>query len=1233
LAAGVLAVASLFWYQRLQSWDTHQATQAGNSAFLTGNWWSEPVVYNHDAALPEISGRLYGVAIENRDGKERIWVVGTKGFLAYSADGGQCWTPFAYQADQGLFREITPNPCANPQSVELRFPDLIPTVHAAEPQSSAPRQQSPAQQSYPNSPVEQRSYPNMNAASQQARAPFSIQPSSLDFGQVSLAQGKEEQTYTRNVTVYNNVGREFQVFAKGLSGDPQNEFSFNLGICEKVVDVKSGCTITVRFTPRSAGNKQVELPLYNSYSSSTATLRIQAAVLPAAAAQTSAQNAPAEKEPVPNQKKIANSETTNKVVPPVEPARKTPDVQTPPAATGTTSLKAPIDPPDLLAIGFEPSNRIVSTGGETWSLDSAGAWVFTPQTSGTTVRLGGRIWTLTGPAGKWATETRVRDFDRLSNTSLVNGTRLELQKKERGTDISKQTATEPAKQENWPDSQLPSVAFDSRGQAWVAGWSNDKHGDHAILARSGEGADWLPLTRGALAPDRREAAQDSRAWMWMPRWYLAMVLLSLALAALALVPPAQVEPEDTTERESVEGRLSSDRPLDPGDRDVLGLTEIALGLSAFLRNEKTLPPLTVAINGEWGTGKSSLMNLLRCDLKSYGMCPVWFNAWHHQKEEHLLAALLQTVKLEAVPPAWNLLGVPFRARLMAYHLKRRWPLLLIVAAVITFLVVLDYHLRIDHGSDLFLWLTSHIIPSVDTKASPPASILPVQGGLIAVITTIAALWKGMTAFGANPASLLASVAQGNKMKDLEAQTSFRQRFAVEFRDFTNALGPRRPLVIFIDDLDRCLPANVRDVLEAVNFLVSSGDCFVVLGMDRVQVQRAVGLSFKEVAEEAGPMQIRGAQALASATQSKQGPSDAAELAREKRAEFAQKYLEKLVNLEVRVPLAEDDASQQGLFEKEPPAKPVSDAEKAMRTGLRVLRWAVPLVLGVLLLWGAGHFSVSAVPAFEAWMKENPEPAAPPPASQNPQQVSQSPGGTVVAVAPSQQKQVQTPAVEPDQSAGEIISPFAGEAPAFRTIKTIWPARWMLSLPLYLTAIFLLLVANVVLTTRPGVVTHDSQQFTDAMEKVWYPLVLAKQNTPRSAKRFVNRVRYLAMRQRFYRDDASLWERTLFPQRLASPPRGKEYAKVPEPLLVAMAAMEQMEPSWVYDPVTFQGIVDGTNLPNNLLTTTREKHCTVFEQTRSQWNLLTKYREAFLAIWPRVSPEEAQEEARGASMGS
>ena len=73
------------------------------------------------------------------------------------------------------------------------------------------------------------------------------------------------------------------------------------------------------------------------------------------------------------------------------------------------------------------------------------------------------------------------------------------------------------------------------------------------------------------------------------------------------------------------------------------------GLSRFLRNENTEPPLTIAVTGEWGTGKSSLMTLLRDDLLRRGLRPVWFNAWHHQQEEHLLASLLATVRTEAIP--------------------------------------------------------------------------------------------------------------------------------------------------------------------------------------------------------------------------------------------------------------------------------------------------------------------------------------------------------------------------------------------------------------------------------------------------------------------------------------------------------------------------------------------------------------------------------------------------------
>jgi hypothetical protein len=583
--------------------------------------------------------------------------------------------------------------------------------------------------------------------------------------------------------------------------------------------------------------------------------------------------------------------------------------------------------------------------------------------------------------------------------------------------------------------------------------------------------------------------------------------------------------------------------------------------------------------------------------------------------------------LEAVPPFWDLLGVPFRVRLIAQRLRRRWPALIGAAAAATFLVMLDYHFRIHDHKDLFQWVVNQIVPSLEVKSNATTT-LPVQGGFIALVTVIAALWKGLTAFGANPASLLASVAQGNKMKDLEAQTSFRQKFAEEFRDFTNALGESRPLVIFIDDLDRCLPANVRDVLESVNFLVSSGDCFIVLGMDRVQVQRAVGLSFKEVAEEAGsnhpqarpvPVVTLTPQAIAEA---------AAETAREKRAEFAQKYLEKLVNLEVRVPLAEDDEVKQGLFAKDPPPKPVTFKEKSLRVGLKSLRWGIPAALVVLLLWGSYHYSLSAAFAVERWIAENPEPSAAAPPAPNPP-----PASGETAKGPAGTPAVQAPATKTDvhEEATELVAPVGGAALEFKE-KAVWPARWMLSLPLYVGAVFLLLVANVVLTTRPGLVTHDSQQFTDALGKVWYPLVLEKQNTPRAAKRFVNRVRYLAMRQRYYGDQASLWERILFPQRLASPERtAQKSPRIPEPIMIALAAMEQYDPAFVIDQDMFKHIVDGKDVPKGLLAAARAKHIEEFSTSKtSQWNSLPGYREAFLRIWPRLSPEEQAEEQRMAA---
>jgi hypothetical protein len=72
-----------------------------------------------------------------------------------------------------------------------------------------------------------------------------------------------------------------------------------------------------------------------------------------------------------------------------------------------------------------------------------------------------------------------------------------------------------------------------------------------------------------------------------------------------------------------------------------------------------------------------------------------------------------------------------------------------------------------------------------------------------------------------------------KLADFSAQLGFRHKFAKEFDAAGRALRSRSNpgLVIFIDDLDRCTPSNLMEVLESINFLATAGPCFIILGMD------------------------------------------------------------------------------------------------------------------------------------------------------------------------------------------------------------------------------------------------------------------------------------------------------------------------------------------------------------------------------------------------------------------
>ena len=59
------------------------------------------------------------------------------------------------------------------------------------------------------------------------------------------------------------------------------------------------------------------------------------------------------------------------------------------------------------------------------------------------------------------------------------------------------------------------------------------------------------------------------------------------------------------------------------------------------------------------------------------------------------------------------------------------------------------------------------------------------------------------------------------------------------------VGKEGRLIIYIDDLDRCSPRKVVDVLETINVFLDTDRCIFLLGMDYPKVVLAINVKFKE----------------------------------------------------------------------------------------------------------------------------------------------------------------------------------------------------------------------------------------------------------------------------------------------------------------------------------------------------------------------------------------------------
>lgn len=658
--------------------------------------------------------------------------------------------------------------------------------------------------------------------------------------------------------------------------------------------------------------------------------------------------------------------------------------------------------------------------------------------------------------------------------------------------------------------------------------------DNTLLRSRNGGKTWEPV-------------QNQRS---LPRWYF------LSWGVVALVGWVGLGRSRTSQKpealETVADLLITDSPIEHPRHDVLGLGALAQGLSNFIRNERTQPPLTVAVTGEWGTGKSSVLNLLRTDLCARGFRPIWFNAWHNQQEDNLLAALYSSIISQCVPKLPALDALEFRLRLLLRRGGRIVFLLGVLLLVLTWAVA--FFLRNPEQIDFVTrWVSDVGEQMLGSKASGSSSESPpvddmtwptLLGSLASLGMLARTLLKSLKSFGVDPARLLASVEGSVRLEDYRERVGFQARFAEDFQDVTEALGPRR-MVLLIDDLDRCAPENVVKMLEAINFLVSSGKCIVVMAISRRVIEEYVGMQLGEAADNLSPLAVPTLVGQSAPTE------EQARYAR--RIAYARQYLEKLINVELPVPpLTEERAAR--LAEEQAQESHLSDD-----TRRRTLQRVKVLLFGSLAL---------GLAATLGWGMRVPVPRLREPAQMTalaPRKES-TPGAAKVAEGPAPAEQTSLAprdwSLETEEASD--LSPWTALLWA-GLVLSLWLARGHALFP-------------------RDVVVRDSQPFIDSLD-IWRPVIMLNHRTPRSIKRFLNRVRFYAMCQRAVAASAAHgegsgaspaggwipafvgWLRALPAPRPELPAgvEGKEH------LLVALAALHDVAPEAFGDPGFYRAL--------------------------------------------------------------
>jgi hypothetical protein len=272
--------------------------------------------------------------------------------------------------------------------------------------------------------------------------------------------------------------------------------------------------------------------------------------------------------------------------------------------------------------------------------------------------------------------------------------------------------------------------------------------------------------------------------------------------------------------------------------DLLNNEAIATTIVQLLRDRPD-KPVTVGVHGDWGAGKSSVLEMIECCFESdkSTLC-LKFNGWRFQGFEDAKIALIEGI---------------------VTGLIEKRPALTKAA-----LAVKDVFRRID-------WLK--VAKKAGGLAFTAFTGVPTPDQIQSILGTV----QGVLADPARLATKDNATKAFEEIKDVlgekDGSTNVPEEinaFRKAFDDLLDQAGITQ-LVVLIDDLDRCLPDTAIETLEAIRLFVFTARTAFVVAADEAMIEYSVRKHFPDLPDTTGPLS------------------------------YARNYLEKLIQIPFRIP--------------------------------------------------------------------------------------------------------------------------------------------------------------------------------------------------------------------------------------------------------------------------------------------------------------------------------------------